>query len=64
MKRQFITPSVFCVKLDPKRAFLQSSYEVSDDKIISKEDEDTDAGWAREDNNDNYRGTSIWDNAW
>jgi|GEM_PF-5115242 len=63
MKRQYITPSVFCVKLDTKRTFLQGSYEVSNDTIL-KENEETDAGWAREDNNDNYRGTSIWDNAW
>ena len=62
MKRQYITPSVFCVKLDPKRTFLDGSpYEVSGDNIISKEDEDTDAGWAREDNSN---GGNIWDNAW
>lgn len=42
---------------------MQGSYEVSNDTIL-KENEETDAGWAREDNNDNYRGTSIWDNAW
>ena len=61
MKRQYITPSVFCVKLDSKRAFMQNM-SVNDDVT-------NDGGWAREynsddsDNIDNNRG-SIWDNAW
>ena len=62
MKRQYITPSVFCVKLDPKRTFLADS--------LKKSGETTEeGGWAREynsddsDNDDNNRG-SVWDNAW
>ena len=60
MKRQYITPSVFCVKLDPKRAFLEGSIKVSEEKT-------GEGGWAREDNNtddDNNNRGSIWDNAW
>ena len=65
MKRQYITPSVFCVKLDPKRTFLADS--------LKKSEETTgEGGWAREyntdntdntDNTENNRG-NIWDNAW
>ena len=62
MKRQYITPSVFCVKLDPKRTFLEGSLEKSEETA-------DEGGWAREynsddsDNTDNNR-TNIWDNAW
>lgn len=63
MKRQYITPSVFCVKLDPKRTFLEGSLEQSEETITNE----TEGGWAREynsdDDNNNNRGT-IWDNAW
>ena len=63
MKRQYVKPSIFCVKLDTKRTFLQSSYEVSDDVI----EDEGDAGWAREDNkntNENNNRGSVWDNLW
>lgn len=64
MKRQYVKPSVFCVKLDSKRTFLQGSYEVSDD-TISKENEDLDAGWAREENiNESNNRNTVWDNIW
>ncbi len=63
MKRQYVKPSIFCVKLDTKRTFLQNSYKVSDDVI----EDEGDAGWAREDNNNtnesNNRNT-VWDNIW
>ncbi len=65
MKRQYMTPSVFCVKLDPKRTFLADSLEKSEGTITNE----ADGGWAREynsddsDNTDNNRG-SVWDNAW
>ena len=63
MKRQYIAPSVFCVKLDPKRTFLQGSIEQSEETVTG-----SDGGWAREDNNntddDNNNRGSIWDNAW
>ena len=63
MKRQYITPSVFCVKLDPKRTFLNSSpYEQSEKEVM-----DGEGGWAREDNNntdENNNRNSVWDNIW
>ena len=66
MKRQYITPSVFCVKLDTRKAFLEnavSNVRVSNEEIDPGED-NVNAGWAREDNNtDNNRG-SVWDNVW
>lgn len=65
MKRQYITPSVFCVKLDTKRTFLNSSPVEVNNEEIDPTDPDTGnptAGWARDDN-DNNRG-SVWDNAW
>ncbi len=64
MKRQYITPSVFCVKLDPKRTFLDgSNLEISNDKTIETPGE---GGWAREYNSDDSDNNhySIWDNAW
>lgn len=61
MKRQYVKPSIFCVKLDTRKAFLED--------IVSVRDETADeGGWAREDNNntdeDNNNRYSIWDNAW
>ena len=63
MKRQYITPSVFCVKLDPKRTFLDGSNLEQSEETITNE---TEGGWAREYNSDdnNSNGGSIWDNAW
>ena len=62
MKRQYITPSVFCVKLDSKRAFMQNM-SVNDVTV-----NDGEGGWAREDNNntdeDNNNRNSVWDNIW
>ena len=65
MKRQYITPSVFCVKIDTRRFFLEGSpMRISDEEIDPGED-NVNAGWAREDNNNesNNRG-SVWDNIW
>ena len=64
MKRQYITPSVFCVKLDSKRAFMQNM-SVNGDVTV----EDGEGGWAREYNSDDSdntdsNGGNIWDNAW
>ena len=64
MKRQYITPSVFCVKLDSKRAFMQNM-SVNDDVTVN----DGEGGWAREDNNNtdennNNNRNSVWDNLW
>ena len=64
MKRQYIEPSTFCVKLDSKRAFMQNMS--INDTTITNSDE---GGWAREDNTDNTddninnRG-NVWDNIW
>ena len=63
MKRQYITPSVFCVKIDTRRFFLEGSMQISDEEIDPGED-NVNAGWAREDNSDNNNRGSIWDNAW
>ena len=62
MKRQYITPSVFCVKLDSKRAILVGSLEKSEETT-------GDGGWAREDYADNTDNTinnrsNVWDNIW
>ena len=63
MKRQYITPSVFCVKLDPKRTFLDGSpFEPSEETV-----NDGEGGWAREDNNntdESNNRNSVWDNIW
>lgn len=64
MKRQYITPSIFCVKLDTRKAFLEDIVSVREE--IATGD---DGGWAREDNNtdennENNNRNSIWDNAW
>ena len=61
MKRQYIEPSTFCVKLDSKRAFMQNM-SVNDTTI-------DDGGWAREDNTDNTddntnNRSNVWDNIW
>ena len=63
MKREYIKPSVLCVKIDLKRAFLTGSLEQSEETIT----EDGDGGWAREDNTNNTdinNRSNIWDNAW
>ena len=57
MKRQYITPSLFCVKLDTRRAFLEGSMHISNE-VITNED---DAGFVKEYTpSDN----SVWDNEW
>lgn len=61
MKRQYIEPNTFCVKLDARRVFMDGSMQVSNDVIEDPSDEN--AGWAREDNDNNNRG-NVWDNAW
>ncbi len=64
MKRQYITPSIFCVKLDTRKAFLEDIVSVREETATGD-----DGGWAREDNNtdennENNNRNSIWDNAW
>lgn len=63
MKRQYITPSLFVVKLDMRSALMQISIDNS--KVISSDrsedvgftKEQTDAGW-------NTNNNSIWDDEW
>ncbi len=59
-----MTPSVFCVKLDPKRTFLDASPLEQSEGTATGDD----GGWAREDNNntddENNNRNTVWDNIW
>ncbi len=61
MKKQYIAPSLFFVKLEMHSYLMQGSVIVNNEKEIElSDDNNDDFGLAREDNN----GGSIWDNAW
>lgn len=61
MKKQYIAPSLFFVKLEMHSYLMQGSVIVNKEKEIELDGENNgDFGLAREENN----GGSIWDNAW
>ena len=61
MKKQYIAPSLFFVKLEMHSTLMQGSVIVNNEKEIElSDDNNDDFGLAREDSN----GGNIWDNAW
>jgi hypothetical protein len=61
MKKQYIAPSLFFVKLEMHSYLMQGSVIVNKEKEIELDGENNgDFGLAREENN----GGNIWDNAW
>ncbi|MBR4645026.1 MAG: hypothetical protein IKO73_07735 [Bacteroidaceae bacterium] len=56
MKKTYITPSLFCVKLDSRSAVLQMS-------VNSKEIAEEDAGFVREQTSV-ISGRNAWDEEW
>ena len=58
MKKTYITPSLFCVKMNTRSAILQNSIRFFEDEI-----EEEDAGFVREQTSV-ISGRNVWDDEW